>query len=80
MVSRAYKAHVYCLFHGMEYALRILPEVGHIVSEAIACTDQKRKEELLQKLVDKINLAVEKYGFDPENEDSEVEVDDSNGK
>ena len=73
----------------MEYALRVLSEVGHIVSEALACTDQKRKEELLQKLVDKINLAVEtygeKYGFEQEveedeDEDSEVKVDDSNGK
>ena len=46
----------------MEYALRVLSEVGRSISKALVCTDQKRKEELLQKLVDKINLVVETYG------------------
>ena len=70
----------------MDYALIILTEVGRIVSEALACTDQKRKEEFLRGLVDRINLAVktygEKYGVeheveeDEDNEDSEVKVAD----
>ena len=45
----------------MENVLSILSEVGRIVSEALACTDQKRKEEFLRGLVDRINLAVETY-------------------
>ena len=68
----------------MEHLLIILSEVGRIVSEALACTDQKRKQEFLRELVDRINFAVEtyreKYGVEQEveeNEDSETEVADS---
>ena len=67
----------------MENVLIILTEVGPIVSEALACTDQNRKEEFLRELVDRINLAVEtyceKYGVEQEveeDEDSEVKVAD----
>ena len=68
----------------MEHVVIILSEVGRIVSEALACTDQKRKQEFLRELVDRINLAVEtyseKYGVEQEveeDEDSETEVADS---